>query len=51
MRWHRDRDPRVVRLTSIDEKKQGARDTGLRLGENREEGGSTLVKLERMVDL
>jgi hypothetical protein len=48
---NRHRDPRVDRLTSIDEETQGARDTGLRLGENREDGGSTLVKVERMVDL
>ena len=48
---NRHRDPMVVRLTSIDEETQGARDTALRLGENREDGGSTLVKVERMVDL
>jgi hypothetical protein len=48
---NRHRDPRVNGLTSIDEEKQGALDTTWRLGENREDRGVTLVKLERMVDL
>ena len=48
---NRHRDPRVNGLTSIDEEKQGALDNKLRLCKNREDGGITLVKVERMVDL
>jgi hypothetical protein len=48
---NKHRDPRVDRLSSIDEETQGALDTTLKLGKNKEDGGFTLVKVERMVDL
>jgi hypothetical protein len=46
---NKHRDPRVERMTNIDEETQGVLDTTL--NENEEDGGFTLVKVERMVDL
>jgi hypothetical protein len=48
---NKHRYPRVDRLTRIDEETQRTRDTPLKLGENKEDGGFTLVKMKRMVDL
>ena len=48
---NKHRDPRVERLNNIDEETQGVLDTTLKLGENKEDGGFTLIKVERMVNL
>ena len=45
------RDPRVERLNNIDEETQCLLDTTLKFGKNKEDGGFTLIKVERMVNL
>ena len=44
-------DPWVERLNNIEEETQGVLDTTLKLGENKEDSGFTLVKVERIFDL
>ena len=42
---------RVERRNNIDDETQGVLDSTLKFGENKEDGGFTLIKVERMVNL